>query len=84
MRKLGGVWIAALAIGSQAKVLRHDNEVTVRRRRVYGSFLISPSCPPYLNKRRFGLTYIDFKPQKRTPKLSAEWSHEAAFCNGVV
>jgi beta-glucosidase/6-phospho-beta-glucosidase/beta-galactosidase len=46
--------------------------------------LISPSRPPYLNKRRFGLTYIDFKPQKRTPKLSAEWSHEAAFCNGVV
>jgi beta-glucosidase len=27
---------------------------------------------------RFGLVYVDFKTQKRTPKLSAEWFREAA------
>jgi len=33
---------------------------------------------------RFGLVYVDFKTQKRTPKLSAEWFHEAATHNAVV
>ena len=33
---------------------------------------------------RFGLIYVDFSSQKRTPKLSARWFHEAASRNGVV
>jgi beta-glucosidase len=33
---------------------------------------------------RFGLVYVDFKTQKRTPKLSAEWFREAASRNAVV
>jgi beta-glucosidase len=33
---------------------------------------------------RFGLVYVDFKTQKRTLKLSAEWFHEAATHNTVV
>jgi beta-glucosidase len=33
---------------------------------------------------RFGLVYVDFKTQKRTPKLSAEWFKEAASRNAVV
>jgi beta-glucosidase len=33
---------------------------------------------------RFGLVYVDFKTQKRTPKLSASWFREAARCNAVV
>jgi beta-glucosidase len=33
---------------------------------------------------RFGLVYVDFKTQKRTPKLSARWFHEAARRNAVV
>jgi beta-glucosidase len=33
---------------------------------------------------RFGLVYVDFMTQKRTPKLSAEWFHEAATHNAVV
>jgi beta-glucosidase len=33
---------------------------------------------------RFGLVYVDFKTQKRTPKLSAEWFREAAKQNAVV
>jgi beta-glucosidase len=33
---------------------------------------------------RFGLVYVDFKTQKRTPKLSAEWFGEAAKRNAVV
>jgi beta-glucosidase len=33
---------------------------------------------------RFGLVYVDFKTQKRTPKLSAEWFREAAKRNAVV
>ena len=33
---------------------------------------------------RFGLVYVDFKTQKRTPKLSAAWFHEAAARNAVV
>jgi beta-glucosidase len=33
---------------------------------------------------RFGLVYVDFKTQKRTPKLSAEWFREAARRNAVV
>ena len=33
---------------------------------------------------RFGLIYVDFKTQNRTPKLSAEWFREAAKQNAVV
>jgi beta-glucosidase len=33
---------------------------------------------------RFGLVYVDFKTQQRTPKLSAQWFHEAARRNAVV
>ena len=34
--------------------------------------------------RRFGLVHVDFKTQKRTPKLSAAWFREAATRNAVV
>ena len=34
--------------------------------------------------RRFGLVYVDYKTQKRTPKLSAAWFREAAAQNAVV
>jgi beta-glucosidase len=33
---------------------------------------------------RFGLVHVDFKTQKRTPKLSAQWYREAARRNAVV
>jgi beta-glucosidase len=33
---------------------------------------------------RFGLVYVDFKTQKRTPKQSAAWFREAAASNRVV
>jgi beta-glucosidase len=33
---------------------------------------------------RFGLVYVDFKTQKRIPKLSAAWHREAARQNAVV
>src|SRR5262249_869046 len=33
---------------------------------------------------RFGLVYVDFKTQKRTPKLSASYFREAAARNAVV
>src|SRR5262245_52612079 len=33
---------------------------------------------------RFGLIYVDFKTQKRTPKLSAKWFRETARRNAVV
>ncbi len=33
---------------------------------------------------RFGLVYVDFKTQKRTPKLSAQWFRETARRNAVV
>lgn len=33
---------------------------------------------------RFGLIYVDFDTQERTPKLSAEWFREAARRNAVV
>jgi len=33
---------------------------------------------------RFGLIYVDFKTQKRTPKLSAEWFREVARRNSVA
>jgi beta-glucosidase len=33
---------------------------------------------------RFGLVYVDFKTQKRTPKVSAAWFGEAARRNAVV
>src|SRR5262245_34422366 len=33
---------------------------------------------------RFGLIYVDFKTQKRTPKLSAEWFREVARRNAVA
>ncbi len=34
--------------------------------------------------KRFGIHYVDFKTQKRTPKLSAEWYKEAIAHNAVV
>jgi beta-glucosidase len=37
-----------------------------------------------LSGNRFGLVYVDFKTQKRTPKASAEWFREAARQNAVV
>jgi beta-glucosidase len=33
---------------------------------------------------RFGLIYVDFETQTRTPKLSAHWFREAARQNAVV
>ena len=33
---------------------------------------------------RFGLVYVDFKTQKRIPKLSALWFREAAARHAVV
>jgi beta-glucosidase len=33
---------------------------------------------------RFGMVYVDFKTQKRVPKLSARWFSEAARRNAVV
>jgi beta-glucosidase len=33
---------------------------------------------------RFGIVYVDFKTQKRTPKMSAMWFREAARRNAVV
>ena len=35
-------------------------------------------------RTRFGMVYVDFKTQKRTPKLSASWYREAARRNAVV
>ena len=37
-----------------------------------------------LSGNRFGLVYVDFKTQKRTPKASAAWFREAARRNAVV
>jgi beta-glucosidase len=34
--------------------------------------------------KRFGIHYVDFKTQKRTPKLSAEWYREVVAWNAVV
>ncbi len=34
--------------------------------------------------KRFGLHYVDFKTEKRTPKLSAEWYREVVARNAVV
>jgi beta-glucosidase len=34
--------------------------------------------------KRFGIHYVDFKTQKRTPKLSAEWYRQVIARNGVV
>ena len=34
--------------------------------------------------KRFGLHYVDFKTQKRTPKLSAEWYKQVIAQNAVV
>ena len=33
---------------------------------------------------RFGIVFVDFKTQKRIPKLSAAWYREAAARNAVV
>jgi beta-glucosidase len=33
---------------------------------------------------RFGIVYVDFEMQKRTPKLSAQWFRETARRNIVV
>jgi beta-glucosidase len=35
-------------------------------------------------ERRFGLVYVDYKTQKRIPKLSAAWFREAAARNAVM
>ena len=32
----------------------------------------------------YGIVYVDFKTQKRIPKLSAQWFREAARRNAVV
>ena len=37
-----------------------------------------------LSGNRYGLVYVDFKTQKRMPKLSAAWFREAATRNRVV
>ena len=34
--------------------------------------------------KRFGIHYVDFKTQKRTPKLSAEWYREVIARNAVI
>ena len=33
---------------------------------------------------RFGIAYVDFRAQKRIPKVSANWFREAARRNAVV
>jgi len=33
---------------------------------------------------RFGMIYVDFKTQKRTPKLSASWYRKTAARNAIV
>jgi len=33
---------------------------------------------------RFGIVHVDFKTQKRTPRLSSHWFREAAARNAVV
>ena len=33
---------------------------------------------------RFGLIYVDFKTQKRTPKESAAWFRQTATQNGIA
>jgi beta-glucosidase len=35
-------------------------------------------------EKRFGITYVDFKTQKRTPKLSSEFYGEVVRRNAVV
>jgi beta-glucosidase len=37
-----------------------------------------------LSGNRFGLVYVDFETQKRTPKLSAAWFREVAKRNAIV
>ncbi len=39
-------------------------------------------CDGY--SKRFGIHYVDFKTEKRTPKLSAEWYREVIARNAVV
>ena len=39
-------------------------------------------CDGY--SKRFGIHYVDFKTQKRTPKLSAEWYRQVIAHNAVV
>ncbi len=34
--------------------------------------------------KRFGIHYVDFRTEKRTPKLSAEWYREVIARNAVV
>lgn len=46
-------------------------------------------CEPTVDRPRIpqgvlGLVYVDFKTQKRIPKLSAQWFREAAAHNAVV
>jgi beta-glucosidase len=33
---------------------------------------------------RYGMVYVDFKTQQRTPKMSAHWFRETAKQNAVV
>jgi beta-glucosidase/6-phospho-beta-glucosidase/beta-galactosidase len=35
-------------------------------------------------RARFGLIYVDFRTEKRAPKLCAPWFHETARRNAVV
>jgi beta-glucosidase len=39
-------------------------------------------CDGY--SKRFGIHYVDFKTEKRTPKLSAEWYRQVIAHNAVV
>jgi len=39
-------------------------------------------CDGY--SKRFGIHYVDFRTQKRTPKLSAEWYRQVIAANAVV
>ena len=41
-------------------------------------------APVRFDGDRVGLVYVDFKTQKRTPKLSGAWFREAAWHNSVV
>ena len=34
--------------------------------------------------KRFGITYVDFKTQKRTPKMSSEFYEEVIARNGLA
>jgi beta-glucosidase len=46
--------------------------------------VVAKSLSDRVRGTRFGIVYVDFKTQKRTPKLSAQWFREAARRNAVV